>query len=91
MQNHGYHWKPPPRQPLQGKPLRTAYIVDKMLDTLSANLLTTRIPSVHVFAKEMGRNATFNHTFQSNLVDHVLAQSIQDVPDPTQIPPVPNR
>ena len=88
---HGQQWKSLAAEHLGVKPLRTAlYKVDKMLDTLSANSLPTEVPSVDVIAKEINRNVSINYTFQSNLVDHVVAQAIQEVPDPTQLPPVPN-
>ena len=63
-----------------------------MLDASSVNSFPTKTPSVHMIAiaKEMSRNASINYTFQSDIVDHVLAQAIKDVPDPTQLPPVPN-
>ena len=88
---HGQQWKFPTRGNFRVKlPRATAHKVDKMLDTLSTNSLSTKIPSVHVMAKEMNRNVSINYTFQSNLVDHVIAQAIKDVPDPTERSPVPN-
>ena len=70
----------------------TTYKTNEMLDTLSLNPLPTKISGAQMIAKDMSRNVSIlNYTFQPDILDRVVAQAIRDVPESTQVPPVPNK